>query len=202
MAAGIPLAADALPAPRVSGKVVFLAAEDPAVILARRAHFLMKCFAAQGYSKETLERLESHFQLSSLVGAAPKLLPIVPEASSMLDRLEVMATGARLLIFDPIRSFHDCNEEDHGMMSLLVKMLKDIARRTQCTILFSHHVNRRSAGGQSEAAERQEDPLEGLTGIRQPDALGPQHADDDAGGSPALCHRAGVGGPVCSRDRP
>jgi len=168
VAAGIPVAGDALPAPGVTGKVVFLAAEDPPQILERRVHFLLQSLTAQGYGNETLQKLESQFHLFSLIGYAPKLVPVSELSAKTWDRLAAMAAGARLLVLDPIRSFHLSDDQDYGQMSLLFQILNDIAGRCRCTILFSHHVNRRSIGGQVEAGRRESDAIEGLRAFVNP----------------------------------
>jgi hypothetical protein len=57
-----------------------------------------------------------------------------------LDRLDVLARNTRLLILDPIRRFHYCDEQDYSKMSILFGLLSNIATSNGCTIIFSHHV--------------------------------------------------------------
>jgi hypothetical protein len=145
VAAGIPVANGALPAPEQTGRVVFLAAEDPPAILERRAHFLIKNLLAQGHSEKIIAKLETHFKFLSLNGEVPKILTKSGIGESSLDRLSTLANGTRLLILDPIRGFHWCDEQDYGQMSLLFRLLADIATRRSCTIVFSHHVSHAAA---------------------------------------------------------
>lgn len=168
VAAGIPVAHEALPAPSTTGKVVFLAAEDPPQILGRRIHFMMKSLVAHGYDNGVIKKIETQFHLFSLLGDTPKIVPVTESTPRAWERLENMAAGARLLILDPIRSFHLCDDQDYGQMSMLFQILTDIAARCRCTILFSHHVNRGSIGGQVEAGRRQSDATEGLRAFVNP----------------------------------
>lgn len=142
VAAGIPVANGAISAPERTGRVVMLAAEDPPAVLNHRAHYLVKSLCAQGYDGDVIARLEKNFEFISWHGPAPKILSESNLSEPALDRLTAFAKGAKLLILDPIRKFHWCNEDDYGRMSLLFELLSNIAAREGCTILFSHHVNR------------------------------------------------------------
>jgi hypothetical protein len=140
VAAGIAVAGDLLPAPAVAGKVVFLATEDPAPVLQRRAHFFVRSLRAQGLGDEVVARLESNFQFLSIAGTPPKILGDASIGTHSLDELQALAYGSRLLILDPIRRFHTCDEQNFGKMLLLFDLLADMAAQTGCAILFSHHV--------------------------------------------------------------
>jgi RecA-family ATPase len=141
VAAGIPVAGDLLPAPEKAGSVTFLAMEDPHPILMRRAHHLVRSLAAQGHGDETVERLERNLHIYSLKGPAPILLNDATLSTSALDRIEAFARDARLLILDPIRRFHHCDEQNYGRMALLFGVLSTMAATTGCTIVFAHHVD-------------------------------------------------------------
>lgn len=154
VAAGIPVANGAMAAPEYPGRVVMLAAEDPPAVLQRRAHSLVKSLLAQGCGNAVIAELEKNFQFLSLRRLAPKILSESGVGDAALDRLNALAKDARLLILDPIRRFHWCDEEDYGQMSLLFELLADIASRENCTIIFSHHVNQRlDVGEENDIAE-------------------------------------------------
>jgi regulatory protein RepA len=140
VAAGVPVAGELLPAPATTGRVVFLGTEDPPAIMHRRVHFLVRSLAHSGAPAEALARLESRLTLYDVSAAAPVVLMKDTLGNSGLKRLEVLATGTRLLILDPIRSFHYCDEQDYGRMAMLFTVLTHVATHTGCTILFSHHV--------------------------------------------------------------
>lgn len=140
VAAGLPVAGELLPAPSQTGKVVFLATEDPPQVLQRRAHFLLKFLESLGCGADIAERLEQHLAFHSLRSKLPNLLTKAGISESGLDQLSLLAKGSRLLILDPIRRFHLCDEQDFAQMSLLFNLLTDVAVQTGCSILFSHHV--------------------------------------------------------------
>jgi len=140
VAAGIPVAGDLLPAPTVTGKVVFLATEDPAPVLQRRAHFFIQSLRAQGQGDEVVSCLEKNFRFLSISGIPPKILGDGSIGMHSIDELQTLANGSRLLILDPIRRFHSCDEQNFGKMLLLFDLLADVAAQAGCAILFSHHV--------------------------------------------------------------
>lgn len=153
VAAGIPVANGAIPKPEGTGKVVFLAAEDPPRILQRRAHFLVRSLEAQGCGRQLMETLETSFHLFSVVGHAPVLIHERGISNSAWNELSNVAAGARLVILDPIRSFHWCEDQDYRNMSLLYQILVDIASARDCTILFSHHASRCDLGSSTDESD-------------------------------------------------
>lgn len=156
VAAGISVAGGAMPAPERTGAVVFLAAEDPPKILERRAHFLMRSLDAQGCDNAVAARLDAGLRLLSLVGYAPVILHDTGLNKISMRQLSSFAKGTRLLILDPIRRFHWCNEQDYGKMALLFQLLVDIAVENGCTVLFSHHLSRfdvSTAAGEADMAQ-------------------------------------------------
>ena len=151
VAAGVSVAGDAFPPPAITGKVVFLAAEDPPLMLERRAHFLVKSLEAQ--DRNVREALRRNFQLYSVVGHAPMLVHERGVSRGAWDELSRAASGARLLILDPLRAFHWCEDSDYRNLTLLYRILTDIAASRQCTILFSHHLDRPSYALRGEARD-------------------------------------------------
>ncbi len=139
VAAGIPVAGALLPPPPKTGKVVFFATEDPPSVLKRRAHFFAKSLLAQGHGPETIAAMDRNFEFVSLP-SPPKLLSNDHIGSDGMHMLEVAAKDSRLLILDPIRRFHYCDEHDFDKMLLLFEMLSSIVSGSSCSLLFSHHV--------------------------------------------------------------
>jgi hypothetical protein len=151
VAAGVPVAGGLLPAPDKSGKVVFLATEDPLAVLQRRAHFIVRSLEEQGASSDVIERLDHNLNFFCAQAKVPILLWPDNLSEHGLDRLDSLARGARLLILDPIRRFHYCDEQDYSHMSMLFGLLTDIAANNGCTILFSHHVPQPASDADLEA---------------------------------------------------
>lgn len=140
VAAGVPVAGGLLPAPGKTGRVVFLATEDPLAVLQRRAHFLVRSLEDQQAGEDMAERLDHNLNFFCAQAQVPILLMEDSLGKHGLDRLTTLARDARLLILDPIRRFHYCDEQDYSRMAMLFELLSDIAVTTGCTILFSHHV--------------------------------------------------------------
>jgi RecA-family ATPase len=140
VAAGVPVAGGLLPTPEKTGKVVFLATEDPVEVLQRRAHFILRTLEEQGASSDVVERVESNLDFYCIRSNAPILLWTDDLGKYGLDRLDGLARDTRLLILDPIRRFHYCDEQNYSQMAMLFGLLSNIASSNGCTILFSHHV--------------------------------------------------------------
>lgn len=51
---------------------------------------------------------------------------------------------ARLIIADPLRRFHDGDENDSGHMTAVVDAFQRIAKKTGAAVLLAHHTNRNS----------------------------------------------------------
>ncbi|CAJ4115016.1 Regulatory protein repA [Burkholderia pseudomallei] len=52
--------------------------------------------------------------------------------------------GARLVVVDPLRRFHNGDENDSGHMTDVVEAFQRIAKRTGAAVLLAHHTNRSS----------------------------------------------------------
>ena len=132
-------------APASSGRVVYLAAEDPEPALICRVHAL-GAHLGQAAREAIAERL-------SLVPIMGKRLNIMDEKhlAHVVDR----CAGARLLIIDTLSRIHGLDENDNGEMARLLSQLEHIAAQTGCAVLFLHHVSKASArerGDEQQAA--------------------------------------------------
>ncbi len=140
VAAGVPVAGGLLPTPERTGKAIFLATEDPLSILQRRAHFIVHSLLEHGADKDVIERVDRNLKFFCAQSNVPILLWPDNLGAPGLDKLDKLAHDARLLILDPIRRFHYCDEQNYSQMAMLFSLLSDIAANNDCTILFSHHV--------------------------------------------------------------
>jgi RecA-family ATPase len=157
IAAGLPVfdgvlhKSDAEPA-----KVVMLLAEESHDTMHHRLHAVAQVMLNRtGVSHLKLgARLAENLLLHALAGSA--LLKIdragVP-SEELLDACE----GARLVILDPLRLFHDEAENDSQGMALVVRWLQALARASNAAVLVAHHANRNSmvtGGGEQASAAR------------------------------------------------
>lgn len=128
---GIPVAGGVFPAPR-RGKVVLFAAEEQRGILLDRLE-------AHGVRPEIMTDLVVY----PLAGHSPCLLTSkgVP-FDAWVDAIIELCQGARLIIIDPLRRFHDSDENDSAHATRLVQTLEHIAQATGAAVLISHHANK------------------------------------------------------------
>jgi hypothetical protein len=135
------------------GKVVLVAAEESLNLLWSRIHAIVATLS------ERQEFFGSCSELADLKNMWIKNLHIFPLAGfsrvELLSRdlvatdytklLRTACEDARLVILDPIRQLHSCDENDSGAMTALVQQLHRLASRTQAAIVFAHHTNRASS---------------------------------------------------------
>lgn len=117
------------------GRVVILAAEDPAEALRHRLYAL-------GGHLNTAQR--------ELVSEGVDIVPLLGHGFDVMDPqwyewMTEQARGTRLLIVDTLRRIHTLDENDSGAMASLLAKLERIARLTGCTILFLHHSSKAAA---------------------------------------------------------
>lgn len=129
--------ADGLFPASTSRRVVYLAGEESDRLLAERL-------------RNTIDLADrSLLNPSNLI-----LLPMTGEdcrlvsqgkPTELLSELKERAHGSRLIIVDPIRRFHDGDENDSSAMTQLVVVLESLAKHTGAAVLAVHHANRASA---------------------------------------------------------
>lgn len=120
---------------RHTGKMVFLAAEDPADAIRHRLHAL-----GQHMSQNLREQFAQDFEIEPLAGMQANI-----DRPDWLAFVESMATGRRLMFLDTLRRFHELDENDSGEMAHLVGVLEGIAKRTGCAMVFLHHASKSAA---------------------------------------------------------
>lgn len=118
-----------------TGRVVFLAAEDPEIALQHRLHAL-----GQHMQPNLRDLVSENVEIEALAGQSCNLL-----AADWAARVEQLATGCRLMFLDTLRRFHELDENDSGQMAHLVGILEGIATRTGCAVVFLHHASKSAA---------------------------------------------------------
>lgn len=81
---------------------------------------------------------------------APGKLAVVQ--NEMVDAIVNLASDSDigLLIVDPLVDIHDCDEGDNPQMNVVVRTLKDVARRANISILAAHHTTKAGSSRQEE----------------------------------------------------
>ena len=132
--------------PSKTGRVIYLAGEDPEPVLLRRIHAIGKHL-----SPAARAAIAKNLVLESIMG---KGLNIMDERH--MQRILDFCHGARLIVLDTLSRVHHLDENSNGEMAQLVSRLEQIAYLTGASVLYLHHVNKNSARdgqtGQQQAA--------------------------------------------------
>jgi len=128
-----------------TGRVVYLSAEDSEDIMHERLFHL-----GGKLNRIQREACAEGIQAEDLTKYTPDLLN-GERAGEWRNVIEQLATDARLLILDTLRSFHSGDENNSTSMSVLIGHLRAIAARTNCAIIFLHHTSKSlSVSGQGD----------------------------------------------------
>lgn len=141
--------------------LVFFAEDPPDIVHNRLRHLLQSPWVGDAKSRQLLKE---NLVVRSLVGEdcivahQPKFEDkwYRTQFSTAVEE-EATACKARLIMFDPLRQFHQMDENDSGEMTDLLKLMHGIAFRSKAAILFAHHTNKNSSfqgGGDAQQAAR------------------------------------------------
>lgn len=122
-------------APTHTGRVVYLAGEDPQSALVRRIHAIGKHLNAQAR-----EAISKNLTVKSIMG---QRLNVMDKAQ--LRRIIDDSAGARLIVLDTLSRIHNLDENSNGAMAELVTTLEHVAAVTGASVLYLHHVSKSSA---------------------------------------------------------
>lgn len=141
VAYGVP-ACGVVDAPRTTGRVLYIAGED------RRDDHIRR-----------LQRLAAHLRMEhGITGDDDAMLTIWPLLGQRMplfaptgdgcaavtptgERFAEAIAGYRLVIIDPKRMMHNCNENDGPAMDGFARWLVTVAMRNECAILPVHHAS-------------------------------------------------------------
>lgn len=121
-------------APTHTGRVVYLAGEDPAPALIQRVHAI-----GQHLNPNAREAIADNLTIEPIMG---KRLNVMDDRH--LARVIEYCQGARLLVLDTLSRFHTLDENSNGAMAHLVATLEHVAASTGAAVLYLHHVNKGS----------------------------------------------------------
>lgn len=126
------------PAP-TPGRVVYLASEDSQNVLSRRIWALSKLPGHEWVesAEESLDLIPTYSSLSILTVDSDR-----PIQTSEYNELVEYATGARLIVLDPLSDLLDIAESDDRAARGAVQILRDLSLRTGAGVLGIHHQNK------------------------------------------------------------
>lgn len=122
--------------PQRTGRVVYLAGEDPAPALICRTHAMGKHLI----SSPARLAIAANLALKPIMG---KRFNIMEDAQ--LENIIGFSMGARLIVFDTLSRIHELDENSNGDMARLVATLEYIAASTGAAVLYLHHVSKNSS---------------------------------------------------------
>lgn len=122
-------------APAHTGRVVYLAGEDPPPALVRRIHAI-----GQHLGHAARQAIAENLALEPTMG---KRLDIMENVQ--LRRIIEYSAGARLIVLDTLSRIHALDENSNGDMARLVAVLEQVAATTGASVLYLHHVSKGSA---------------------------------------------------------
>lgn len=142
-----------MPSTQKPGKVVMVAAEESVGVIWHRMHAIVSSLARNSRlqcdhiaPKDMLALWKENLHIYPLDGLPPvQLMDSALMKTEAFTKLISACEGARLVILDPIRQFHQCDENDSGSMTAMVQILRMMATRTGGAVVASHHTNRASA---------------------------------------------------------
>lgn len=122
-------------APTRTGRVVYLAGEDPPPALVCRVHAI-----GQHLGRQARQAIAENLTLEPIMG---KRLNVMDDLH--LARIIEFCVGTRLIVLDTLSRIHGLDENSNSDMARLVAVLEHIATATGASVLFLHHVSKGSA---------------------------------------------------------
>ena len=131
---------------RTAGRVVFLTGEDPADVLNGRFHAI-----GQRLNPAVREAMFENLSVAPLVGRGADVMTF-----EWRSWIAGVTCGARLVVIDTLRRFHQLDENDGGHMAGLLAYMEQLCRENSTTVLFLHHTSKAGAlnGGDAQQASR------------------------------------------------
>ena len=119
-----------------AGKVLYLAAEDPALILSKRLYDIGKLLNPK-IRKATVNNL----RIAAIAGKNIN----VHTSEYMQAIIEACSEDTRLIVIDTISRVHTLEENSNSEMAKLLQALECIAAQTKAAVLFLHHISKSTA---------------------------------------------------------
>jgi len=128
-------------------KVMYISLEDNGNILVNRLQSI-KDYWSKNLDTTCIEALADNIDIFCMSGLGLTLIDekthITQLYTSILNRARLLKP--RLIIIDTLRRAHDCDENNNGAMSRVLRRFEFLAKTVNSAILLLHHENKSSSG--------------------------------------------------------
>jgi len=125
------------------GSVLYVSLEDSQYQVMRRLKSIRKHWKSDSESNDWLDDLgEDFFHILPLVGTGAVLIDAEHQATAFYDAIVEYAqtmNDCRLIVIDTLRRSHDCDENNNGAMSAVLRQFERMAAQTNAAVLLIHH---------------------------------------------------------------
>ena len=130
-------------------RVVLVVAEEPPDVMWHRLRTARDALLGTRYpllDRPALEDLlVQNLHVHALLGRpGATLINGDRDRTRALAQLTVSCKGASLVMLDPLRQFHQLDENDSAAMSAVIQGLQSLAATTGASVILAHHTNRAS----------------------------------------------------------
>ncbi|MER3447938.1 MAG: replication protein A [Candidatus Dadabacteria bacterium] len=122
-----------------AGPVMYLAMEEPEIIINRRIHYIGRYIDPQTRSSIT----EKLF-VRVLYGTSFNLI-----SQETIEFLAEQANGMRLIILDTLSRLHNLDENNNRDAAIIIATLERLSLKTGATILYLHHTSKTASREQT-----------------------------------------------------
>ncbi|RDK09159.1 AAA family ATPase [Cupriavidus lacunae] len=133
---------------RSPAKVALFLAEETLAVMHHKVHEATEQLASSMASRSREDRHALLELLDANLGMYPMgghgSLVRMGDGTKEYRLLVELCKGARLIVFDPLRQFHEGDEIDTAFMTAVVMQFQRLARETGSAVLLAHHANRSS----------------------------------------------------------
>ncbi|MDB2705292.1 helicase RepA family protein [Pseudomonadota bacterium] len=126
------------------GSVLIVSLEDESEDLSRRYQSIQRHWLNDAEKAEWITDIADNqlVELLPMAGQGITLINNNGEAKPWLDAIASKAQSmhhCRLIVVDTLRRSHDCDENDNGVMSKVLRQFEILAKNTGCSVLLLHH---------------------------------------------------------------
>ncbi len=133
---------------KVPASVLYVSLEDEAADIEFRLQALWKHWESDKTKRKWLTSLANRIEIYGLAGMGAVLIDAnlrVTDYFNHVHEKAIAMQGLRLIVIDTLRRAHDCNENDNGSMSQVIRYFEHLAKSTGAAVLLLHHESKAGA---------------------------------------------------------